>query len=172
MLRVLFIVVLVVTVSSVLSAQSNAQEPIKWSAPMSDYPRQWAPTTPPPQPTYSYGPWGYQYPSGAFGQGGYGGYGGQRAYGTQGAYGAQGAYDAQGGYGDYGTGSGYQAGPDRQAYRRQGAPPPARYVPGPMDWLLGLTGHRGPGPRSTQDAYADNPYVNPFHPYYHYYGQR
>ncbi|MCL5124557.1 MAG: hypothetical protein M1511_08690 [Deltaproteobacteria bacterium] len=43
------------------------QDPIKWSAPMNNYPEQWAPTPAPPQ----YNQYGY-YPYGAYGYGGYG----------------------------------------------------------------------------------------------------
>ena len=61
-----------------------AQDPVKWSAPMNDYPTQWSPTNAPPS---YYNPYGYNYPYAAYGygyqgnqyQGGYQGghYGGQ-----------------------------------------------------------------------------------------------
>lgn len=55
-----------------------AQDTVKWSAPMYEYPTQWAPTTPPP--SYN-NPWGY-YP--AYGGYGYGSYwGGAYAPGYQ-----------------------------------------------------------------------------------------
>ncbi|MGC8657483.1 MAG: hypothetical protein ACP5U1_00245 [Desulfomonilaceae bacterium] len=49
-----------------------AQDPIKWSAPMNNYPEQWAPTPAPPQ----YGQYGYGYSYYPYGYGsyGYGGY--------------------------------------------------------------------------------------------------
>jgi len=53
-----------------LCASASAQDPIKWSAPMNEYPSSWYPTAPPP-PSY-YNPYGYQYPG--YGYGGY--YGG------------------------------------------------------------------------------------------------
>jgi len=53
---------------------SLAQDPIKWSAPMNNYPEQWSPAPAPPQ----YNPYGYSYyPYGAYG---YGGYGQNQAY--------------------------------------------------------------------------------------------
>ncbi|MGB9617169.1 MAG: hypothetical protein ACP5M0_09965 [Desulfomonilaceae bacterium] len=48
-----------------------ADEPIKWSAPMQQYPNPWSPTAP-PAPYYYY-PNGYNYSGGAFGYGTYGG---------------------------------------------------------------------------------------------------
>ncbi len=46
-------------------------QPIKWSAPMNMYPRQWTPTPPPPPPNY-----GYYAPNSFYGFGGnYMGYG-------------------------------------------------------------------------------------------------
>ncbi|AFM27618.1 hypothetical protein [Desulfomonile tiedjei] len=63
-----YTVILLVLLSSVVV--SNA-DPIRWSAPMNEYPTQWYPTAPPPQQN----PYGYQYPAGY-------GYG----YGTWGQY--------------------------------------------------------------------------------------
>jgi len=51
-----------------------AQDPVKWSAPMNQYPEQWSPSPAPPQ----YNPYGYSYyPYGAYG---YGGDGQNQAY--------------------------------------------------------------------------------------------
>ncbi len=36
----------------------SAEDTVKWSAPMPDYPSQWSPTSPPPN---YYNPYGYQY---------------------------------------------------------------------------------------------------------------
>ncbi|MGA8831961.1 MAG: hypothetical protein ACLQT6_11170 [Desulfomonilaceae bacterium] len=47
-----------------------AQDPIKWSAPMNNYPEQWSPTPAPPQ--YNQYGYGYSYPYAAYGYGGYG----------------------------------------------------------------------------------------------------
>jgi hypothetical protein len=56
------------------SGQAFAQNPVKWSAPMNEYPNPWYPTAPPPS---YYNPYGYyQNPYGYYGYGnrGYGGY--------------------------------------------------------------------------------------------------
>ena len=47
-----------------------AQDPIKWSAPLNNYPEQWSPTPAPPQ--YNQYGYGYSYPYAAYGYGGYG----------------------------------------------------------------------------------------------------
>jgi len=44
-----------------LPVPAPAETPVKWSAPMQEYPNAWAPTAPPP--SYN-NPWGYQYPYG------------------------------------------------------------------------------------------------------------
>ncbi len=55
----------------VLCGQALAQNPIKWSVPMNEYPNPWYPTAPPPS---YYNPYGYyQNPYGYHGYGGYGG---------------------------------------------------------------------------------------------------
>lgn len=61
-----------------VSAAVATQDPVKWSAPIDQYPSQWSPTTPPPA---YYSPYGYQYDPSYYG---YGQYGGQSGYG--GAY--------------------------------------------------------------------------------------
>jgi hypothetical protein len=76
----------------VLAGTGSIADPIKWSAPLSDYPTPWAPT---PEPPNYYNPYGYRYP--------YGGYG----------YGATDYY----GYGGYGYMGGY---PAYQGYQRRG----------------------------------------------------
>lgn len=58
----------------VFSAPTFAQNPVKWSAPMNEYPNPWYPTARPPS---YYNPYGYyQNPYGYYGYGnpGYGGY--------------------------------------------------------------------------------------------------
>jgi len=57
-----------------ICAPAWARDPVKWSAPMNEYPSSWYPTAPPPS---YYNQYGNQYP---YGYGGY--YGGQ----YQGAY--------------------------------------------------------------------------------------
>ena len=70
-----------VTIAVVLiilfSAAVAASEPLKWSAPMNQYPSQWYPSAPPPQ-NYN-NPYGYQYPYSGYGYGNWGNY--QGAYG-------------------------------------------------------------------------------------------
>jgi len=71
---------------SCLAVTSEAQDPVKWSAPMNEYPNPWYPTPAPPPSQYY--PWGYYggyggyypgyYPG--YYQGGYQGYGGQQGY--------------------------------------------------------------------------------------------
>ncbi|MGB6066271.1 MAG: hypothetical protein WBG50_15830 [Desulfomonilaceae bacterium] len=54
-----------------------ARDPIKWSAPMNQYPNAWSPTTPPPSYGYQYpyANYGYGNPYAYYGYGGnYGGY--------------------------------------------------------------------------------------------------
>lgn len=46
-----------------------AQDPVKWSAPMNEYPTQWSPTSAPPS---YHNPYGYTYPYAAYGYGYYG----------------------------------------------------------------------------------------------------
>ncbi len=59
-----------------------AQNPIKWSAPMNEYPTPWYPTAPPPS---YYNPYGYYQNPYGYGYGGYGGYqGGYQNYGFSG----------------------------------------------------------------------------------------
>ncbi len=60
-----------------ICASAWARDPVKWSAPMNEYPSSWYPTAPPPS---YYNQYGNQYPYGSYGYGGY--YGGQ----YQGAY--------------------------------------------------------------------------------------
>ena len=56
-----------------------ANDPIKWSAPMTHYPNAWTPT---PEPPSYYNPYGYRYPYAGYGYGPYDYYG----YGAAGAY--------------------------------------------------------------------------------------
>src|SRR5208283_3819179 len=63
-----------------LCASVYGQDPIKWSAPMNEYPNSWYPSAAPP-PSY-YNPYGNQYPYAGYGYG-YGGYYGGN---YQGAY--------------------------------------------------------------------------------------
>ncbi len=63
--------VAIISAILILSLSAWANEPIKWSAPMSAYPNQWAPT---PQPPSYYNPYGYRYPYYGYGYGAYGGY--------------------------------------------------------------------------------------------------
>lgn len=75
------------------AAPACAQDPIKWSAPMTMYPRAWAPTPAPPPSYYNpyghYNPYQYGYGQNHWGRQGYGnsyrnyGYG---HYGNQGYY--------------------------------------------------------------------------------------
>jgi hypothetical protein len=46
----LVLIGLTLTVFAVLCGLSPAEEPVKWSLPMNNYPNQWAPSTPPPEP--------------------------------------------------------------------------------------------------------------------------
>ncbi|MDQ7783804.1 MAG: hypothetical protein RDU20_13055 [Desulfomonilaceae bacterium] len=53
-------------------AAAWADDPIKWSAPMSHYPNQWSPT---PEPPNYFNPYGYRYPYYGYGYGyGHGGH--------------------------------------------------------------------------------------------------
>jgi hypothetical protein len=62
------------------SAVAAVSEPIRWSAPMNEYPSQWYPTAPPPQYNNQYG-YGNQYPYSGYGYGNWGGYqGGQGGF--------------------------------------------------------------------------------------------
>jgi hypothetical protein len=72
------IVGLIVVFGLGLAVQATGQGPVKWSVPLHEYPRPWAPTmAPPPQPqAYPY-PYGYQGPGvwpGMYNQGSYYGY--------------------------------------------------------------------------------------------------
>lgn len=68
----------------VMPTDGIAQDPVKWSAPMNEYPTQWNPTTAPPS---YYNPYGYTYPYAGYG---YGYYGNQYQGGYQGnQYGGQ-----------------------------------------------------------------------------------
>ncbi|MFC1834630.1 hypothetical protein ACFL2Q_07845 [Thermodesulfobacteriota bacterium] len=82
-IRQIMVIVAIVSISCLLVTPGFC-EPVKWSAPMSAYPKQWSPTAPPPS---YYNPYGYQYPYGAYG------------YGPQAAYGAYPGYGAYGGHG-------------------------------------------------------------------------
>ncbi len=66
----LFILLLTI----LIAGGASANDPIKWSAPMNAYPRQWTPTSPPP-PQYHYPGYNYGYPGYGYGHGWYGGYG-------------------------------------------------------------------------------------------------
>lgn len=50
----------------IVPIQCLAQDPVKWSAPMNQYPTQWNPTAQPPS---YYNPYGYTYPYEAYGYG-------------------------------------------------------------------------------------------------------
>ncbi len=83
-----FMIVAVIVIPAILVCVSAfARDPIKWSAPMNQYPNAWSPTAPPP--TY-YNPYGYQYPYANYGYGNpnaYYGYGGNYGAGYyQGTY--------------------------------------------------------------------------------------
>lgn len=89
MKRHLILIAAIIGFALVVGVSASVAEPLKWSAPMSRYPNQWAPSTAPPQQYYGYGypqhdqvdPYGY----GMHGHGAYGyGYG---AYGYGGNYG-------------------------------------------------------------------------------------
>jgi hypothetical protein len=71
-----FVAVILISVI-LLCASAYGRDPIKWSAPMNEYPNSWYPT---PAPPSYYNSYGYQYPYAGYGYGGY--YGGQ----YQGAY--------------------------------------------------------------------------------------
>jgi hypothetical protein len=58
----------------------SAEEPVKWSAPMTHYPSQWSPT---PAPQNYYNPYGYQYYYDPYGFGAGGQYGGSYQGGPQ-----------------------------------------------------------------------------------------
>lgn len=68
MIRTLFVVLSVVLLAGAVTPVecSAQQDPVKWSAPMNDYPTQWNPTAAPPS---NYNPYGYHYPYGAYGYG-------------------------------------------------------------------------------------------------------
>lgn len=70
----------------ICSAAVAFAEPIRWTAPMNDYPTQWYPSAPPPQYNNQYG-YGYQNPYSGYGyanpgyyQGGQGGFSGNPYY--------------------------------------------------------------------------------------------
>lgn len=86
MKRHLILLAAIIVPALIICVSASAADPLKWSAPMSQYPNQWSPSAAPPQqqyygyPQYNYAdPYGY----GAYGYGGYG-YGG---YGYGGNYG-------------------------------------------------------------------------------------
>lgn len=88
MKRHLILIAAITVPALIFCVSASVAEPLKWSAPMSRYPSQWTPSTPPPQqqyygyPNYNYAdPYGYgMHGYGAHGYGGYGsgtyGYGG------------------------------------------------------------------------------------------------
>jgi len=101
-MRRLLVMITVFTILAVFSSLLVwASEPVKWSAPMNEYPTQWVPA---PQPPSYYNMYGYRYPYAAYG--GYDVYG----YGTFGRY--YGGYPgyAQGRQGYYGYPYGYSYG--------------------------------------------------------------
>lgn len=109
-------VALLLIPAAVLPAWSSGEGPVKWSAPLEQYPSAWKPTTPPPNFT----PEGYQqYPADYYGyynparQGAQGTWLDPRYYGDYGGYYSQG-YGPYGAYGPYGR---YSA-PVRRAPRR------------------------------------------------------
>gem|GEM_PF-534365 len=111
MKNALVIVCALLAATLLVHESATAADPVKWSAPMSQYPTQWTPTTPPP----AYNPQAYQYPYG-YGAGyqGYGslyGYGGAYPSGYTGAVPAgyngypAGQYSGNPYYGYYGQGN-------------------------------------------------------------------
>jgi hypothetical protein len=107
MKRSVLVVALLLAVAAFAPAWGSGQEPVKWSAPMDQYPSNWKPSTPPPNFTpegyqqYPYDPNAYngQARQGAPGTwtdpryyGEYGGY--YQGYGPGGAYGPYGRYYA------------------------------------------------------------------------------
>ncbi len=67
MKRILYSLLALVVMTCAAPIQCLAQQdPIKWSAPMNEYPTQWNPTNAPPS---YYNPYGYTYPYGAYGYG-------------------------------------------------------------------------------------------------------
>lgn len=72
-----------ITALVLFSVPSWANDPVKWSAPMSHYPTQWAPTAEPPR---WHNPYGYRYPYYGYGYGPYDSYG----YGSYGSWGQAG----------------------------------------------------------------------------------
>lgn len=71
MRQFLAVVSAVLAIVLIVHVAQAADEPIKWSAPMQQYPNSWSPTAP-PAPYYYY-PYGYNYSGGAYGYGTYGG---------------------------------------------------------------------------------------------------
>ncbi|MGD9818761.1 MAG: hypothetical protein AB7V04_08665 [Desulfomonilaceae bacterium] len=90
----LIVATLVFLSGNIMVGDCIAQDPVKWSAPMNEYPSPWSPTNAPPS---YYNPYGYNYPYAAYG---YGYYGNQ----YQGGYGANqyGGYTGNPYYGYYG----------------------------------------------------------------------
>jgi hypothetical protein len=90
MARKFVLTALILIISAFVLSPVVAQ--VKWSAPMSEYPNQWYPTSPPPV----YNPYGYYHPGYGYG-GGYGRY-------YQGGYGSfpQGGYSGNPYYYQYG----------------------------------------------------------------------
>ncbi len=79
-----FVAVIVIS-TFFLCAAAQGRDPIKWSAPMNEYPSSWYPTAPPPSYYNSYG-YGYPYQYGGYGAYGYGAYGGYSGGQYQGDY--------------------------------------------------------------------------------------
>jgi hypothetical protein len=77
MTRRLMFTILFSLLAALLPAVASA-DPVKWSAPMNQYPNQWTPTAAPPN--YYNNPYGYYYPSG------YSPYGVSQGYGSYGGY--------------------------------------------------------------------------------------
>jgi hypothetical protein len=71
-----FVAVILISIF-VLCAAAYGRDPIKWSAPMNEYPSSWYPSAPPPSYYNSYG---NQYPYAGYGYGAYGGYYGGQQY--------------------------------------------------------------------------------------------
>lgn len=80
MKRNLILIAAIIVPALIFCVSASVAEPLKWSAPMSRYPNQWAPTTPPPQQYYGYpqyydqvDPYGYGMHGYGYGTYGYGG---------------------------------------------------------------------------------------------------
>jgi hypothetical protein len=83
MKKVLIFVVACIVASTCFTAPVAAQDAVKWSAPLHEYPNPWTPTTPPPSYNNAYG----YYPYGGYGYGAYSGGGYAPAYPQGGGYG-------------------------------------------------------------------------------------